>query len=49
MLDEALLDRIDENARPGADIAPLEGSAYTPPAIQSAVLRHRPVAERAAA
>ena len=48
-LDEALLDRIDEIAPPGADIAPLEGSAYTPPALKSAELRRRPVTERAAA
>ena len=48
-LDDALLDRIDEIAPPGADIAPLEGSAYTPPAIKSVELRRRPAAERAAA
>ena len=29
-LDDALLDRIDEIVPPGADIAPLEGAAYTP-------------------
>lgn len=48
-LDDALLDRIDEIVPPGADIAPLEGSAYTPPAIKLAELRRRPNAERAAA
>jgi aryl-alcohol dehydrogenase-like predicted oxidoreductase len=48
-LHDALLDRIDEVAPPGVDIAPLEGSAYTPPAIRSANLRRRPIAERAAA
>jgi aryl-alcohol dehydrogenase (NADP+) len=45
-LDEALLDRIDEIAPPGADIAPLEGSAYTPPSIKLAGQRRRPIAER---
>jgi aryl-alcohol dehydrogenase (NADP+) len=48
-LDDALLDRIDEVAPPGADIAPLEGSAYTPPAIKLGELRRRPLGERAAA
>ena len=48
-LDDALLDRIDEIAPPGADIAPLEGSAYTPPAIKSIELRRRPSVDRAAA
>jgi len=48
-LDDALLDRIDAIVPPGADIAPLEGSAYTPPAIKTVELRRRPVAERAAA
>jgi aryl-alcohol dehydrogenase-like predicted oxidoreductase len=48
-LDNDLLDRIDEIAPPGGDIAPLEGSAYTPPAIKSVELRRRPISERAAA
>ncbi|ANF57584.1 aldo/keto reductase [Halotalea alkalilenta] len=48
-LDDALLDRIDEIVPPGADIAPLEGSAYVPPAIKQPELRRRPVSERAAA
>jgi aryl-alcohol dehydrogenase-like predicted oxidoreductase len=48
-LDDALLDRIDEIVPPGTDIAPLEGSAYTPPAIQVPALRRRPITERAAA
>lgn len=46
-LEGALLDRIDEIAPPGADIALLEGSAYTPPAIKLAELRRRPIQERA--
>ena len=37
-LDDALLDRIDEIVPPGTDIAPLEGSAYTPPALKVAGL-----------
>ena len=45
-LDDALLDRIDEIAPPGVDIAPLEGSAYTPPSIKQAEPRRRPIAER---
>ncbi|WP_027350836.1 aldo/keto reductase [Halotalea alkalilenta] len=48
-LDDALLDRIDEIVPPGADIAPLEGSAYVPPAIKQPELRRRPMSERAAA
>lgn len=48
-LDDALLDRIDAIVPPGADVAPLEGSAYTPPAIQKLELRRRPLIERAAA
>lgn len=48
-LDDALLDRIDMIVPPGADIAPLEGSAYTPPAIKKVELRRRPITERAAA
>jgi aryl-alcohol dehydrogenase-like predicted oxidoreductase len=48
-LDDTLLDQIDEIVPPGADIAPLEGSAYTPPAIKLAELRRRPIAERVAA
>lgn len=48
-LDDALLDRIDEIVSPGTDIAPLEGSAYTPPAIAQVSLRRRPIAERSAA
>lgn len=45
-LDDALLDRIDEIAPPGTDIAPLEGSAYIPPSIKMPALRRRPIAER---
>jgi aryl-alcohol dehydrogenase (NADP+) len=48
-LDDALLDRIDEIVPPGTDIAPLEGSAYNPPAIRLTELRRRPMAERVAA
>jgi Predicted oxidoreductases (related to aryl-alcohol dehydrogenases) len=48
-LDDALLDRIDAIVPPGSDIAPLDGSAYTPPALRNVELRRRPMAERAAA
>jgi aryl-alcohol dehydrogenase (NADP+) len=48
-LDDGMLDRIDEIAPPGADIAPLEGSAYTPPSIALTDLRRRPIGERMAA
>ena len=34
--DDELLDRIDEIVPPGVDVAPLEGAAYTPPAITQA-------------
>ncbi len=47
-LDDAFLDRIDEIVPPGVDVAPLEGAAYVPPAMAQAVLRRRPVGERAA-
>lgn len=48
-LDDKLLDQIDKIVPPGADIAPLEGSAYIPPAITQIDLRRRPSAERTAA
>lgn len=48
-LDDALLDRIDELVPPGTDVAPLEGSGYSPPAIAQAALRRRPLEERSAA
>lgn len=48
-LSDDLLDRIDQIAPPGVDIAPLEGAAYTPPAIAAASLRRRPLSERAIA
>ena len=48
-LDDPLLDRIDKIVPPGTDVAPLEGSGYTPPAIQVPALRRRPITERAAA
>jgi aryl-alcohol dehydrogenase (NADP+) len=49
VLDDELLDRIDEIVPPGVDVAPLEGAAYSPPAITEAALRRRPAAERTAA
>ncbi len=48
-LNDATLDRIDAIVAPGMDIAPLEGSAYVPPAIQDLTLRRRPISERSAA
>jgi hypothetical protein len=48
-LDDATLDRIDEIVPPSTDIAPLEGSAYVPPAIKQSELRRRPISERSAA
>lgn len=48
-LDDAILDRIDDIALPGIDVAPLEGAAYVPPAITDVALRRRPVAARVAA
>lgn len=47
-LDDELLDQIDQIVPPGVDIAPLEGSAYVPPAIARPELRRRPISERAA-
>lgn len=47
-LDDAVLDKIDEIVPPGVDIAPLEGSAYVPPAIARVDLRRRAASERAA-
>jgi hypothetical protein len=47
-LDDATLDRIDAIVPPGMDVAPLEGSAYVPPAIQQLTLRRRPFSERSA-
>ncbi|MEO4001235.1 aldo/keto reductase [Mesorhizobium sp. CAU 1732] len=48
-LSDEILDRIDEIVPPGTDLAPLEGSAYSPPSIAQPSLRRRPSAERAAA
>ena len=48
-LDDATIDRIDEIVPPTVDIAPLEQSAYIPPAIKEVTLRRRPVSERPAA
>ena len=45
-LTDELLDQIDRIVPPGVDVAPLEGSAYTPPAISQAALRRRPFADR---
>lgn len=47
-LDDATLDCIDEIVPPGGDVAPLEESAYLPPAIKEVMLRRRPTNERAA-
>jgi aryl-alcohol dehydrogenase-like predicted oxidoreductase len=47
-LDDEVLDRIDEIAPPGTDAGPND-VAYTPPAVSTASLRRRPVAERSAA
>jgi aryl-alcohol dehydrogenase (NADP+) len=49
VLDDDVLDRIDEIVPPGVDVAPLEGSAYSPPSIAQSGLRRRPVGLRAAA
>jgi len=49
VLSDELLDRIDEIVPPGVDVAPLEGSAYSPPSITEALLRRRPITERTAA
>lgn len=46
-LSDDLLDRIDQIAPPGNDIA-VNGAAYNPPAILKADLRRRPAVERAA-
>jgi aryl-alcohol dehydrogenase-like predicted oxidoreductase len=48
-LDDALLDGIDAIVPPGVDVAPLEGSAYVPPALAHASLRRRAPDDRAAA
>jgi len=46
-LSDEVLDQIDQIVPPGVDVAPLEGSAYTPPAITQVGLRRRSLAERA--
>ncbi|TCP31863.1 aldo/keto reductase [Sphingomonas sp. BK235] len=46
---EAQLDGIDAIVPPGVDVAPLEGSAYVPPALAHASLRRRAPDDRAAA
>jgi aryl-alcohol dehydrogenase (NADP+) len=48
-LGDDILDQIDRIVPPGTDIAPLGGSAYTPPAISQLSLRRRPLGERAIA
>ncbi len=48
-LSDEVLDRIDEIVPPGADVAPLEGAAYSPPAITNKSLRRRDWADRTAA
>ncbi|MES2526672.1 MAG: aldo/keto reductase [Bdellovibrionota bacterium] len=45
-LSDEVLDEIDKIVPPGIDIAPLEGSAYTPPSISQLSLRRRPMMER---
>ncbi|MFF5109756.1 aldo/keto reductase [Streptosporangium sp. NPDC000509] len=47
-LGDDVLDRIDEIVPPGTDVGALDQD-YLPPALQTAVLRRRPVGERAAA
>jgi aryl-alcohol dehydrogenase-like predicted oxidoreductase len=47
-LDDEILDRIDEIAPPGTDAGPND-VAYAPPAVSTARLRRRPVADRSAA
>jgi aryl-alcohol dehydrogenase-like predicted oxidoreductase len=47
-LTDEILDRIDEIVPPGTDIGRLD-QRYVPPAIQSPILRRRPVSERSAA
>jgi len=49
VLSDELLDQIDRIVPPGVDVAPLEGSTYTPPAIARTVLRRRSIVERAVA
>jgi aryl-alcohol dehydrogenase-like predicted oxidoreductase len=48
-LSDDLLDRIDEIVPPGTDVGAPDQSAYLPPALRSADLRRRPVADRAVA
>ena len=48
VLGDDVLDRIDEIVAPGTDIGQLQ-MAYHPPAVTTAALRRRPVADRAAA
>jgi hypothetical protein len=45
-LSDDLLDRIDEIVPPGTNVGAPDQSAYLPPALQSAALRRRPIAER---
>lgn len=48
VLGDDVLDEIDDIVPPGTDAGPLDQD-HTPPAIQKAALRRRPLAERAAA
>jgi aryl-alcohol dehydrogenase (NADP+) len=48
VLGEDVLDEIDAIVPPGTDAGPLDQD-YTPPAIQKAALRRRPLTDRAAA
>jgi hypothetical protein len=48
-LSDDLLDRIDEIVPPGTNVGAPDQSAYLPPALQSAALRRRPIAERGVA
>jgi aryl-alcohol dehydrogenase-like predicted oxidoreductase len=47
-LSDEILDRIDEIVPPGTDLGRLD-QRYLPPALQSPILRRRPVSERSAA
>jgi aryl-alcohol dehydrogenase (NADP+) len=48
VLGDDILDRIDQVVAPGDDAGPM-GALYQPPAVTEAILRRRPVADRAAA
>jgi hypothetical protein len=48
VLGDDIRDRIDQVVAPGDDAGPM-GAIYQPPAVTEAILRRRPVADRAAA